>query len=129
MSQHDAFGKSGGAGSIDQCGHTISTLFVINWLGFNFFIQRTEADRHPVRNLCDHRTMPFGMLRGVWRDASHIDHTARAAVISNIINLAGRKPRVCEHRPCIHPSQGQKYRNECATVLAHQHDPIAGAHA
>src|SRR5271170_2587985 len=50
-------------------------------------------------------------------------------MIADIIDLTSRKPRIREHRPRIHANQGQEDRNECATVLANEHDAISGAHA
>ena len=69
------------------------------------------------------------MLARVVGDLDRVEDAAGAAVIPNEIDLALRKTRVHHHRPGIDLPCGKQNRSERETVLADDHDPVAGPNA
>ena len=111
MRQHDALRNTCRSGGINQRSHALCSLCV-NHLWFDFVIQRPNRDWAQSSDILDDCPMPFGMFPSMWRDARRVDHSAGAAVIPNLIDLARGKTCIDQNRPCIQtlpaPAESQR---------------------
>lgn len=128
MGQHDALGKAGCAGGIDEGGNAIRDLSV-DGFGLNLWVQRTKHDLTQARQVVDGSSMPFGVFPGLRRNAGGVKDATSAAVLPDRIDFARRQTGIDEHGPCVQGRHGEKRRHEWAAVLAHHHDPIPRPYA
>ena len=100
MRQHDAFGKPGRAGGIDQGSDTLRN-FGVDCFRFDFIVEWPIAIGPKLGRFLDDCAMPLRVFSGMGRHARGVDDPPGATVIPNLIDFARRETCVDQHRPCI----------------------------
>ena len=91
--QHDPLGKTCRTRRINQRGDALSN-FVVDWLGFDFFVQRSDRELTYTRGLADSRSISFRVLPSVWRHARCVDDATSSAVVPDRVDFTGCKTSV-----------------------------------
>jgi len=125
VGQHDALGRAGGAGGVEQHG---DPLRGVGGRGLGRHLRREGAERQradaagQVEGL---GAVPLGMGAGVGRGGGGVEHAARAGVVADLVDLARAEAGVGDHGPGLGRRDRQDQGGLGDAVLGHHHDPVA----
>ena len=128
VGQHDALGRAGRAGGVEQHGDALGR---VGGRGFGHDIrgERAEPQRTDIRQIEEIGSVPLGMGAGIGRGGDAVEHAPRAGVVADQIDLARAEPGIDHHRPGLGRRDGQDQGGLGDAVLRHHHDPVAGPDA
>ena len=106
MREHDALGRAGGAGGVDQ-DRDLAGAVGFDRLGLRHLVQRGNADAAKRPDIL-HRRVAARRVRGrFFGDVSREEHAPGAAVVPDLVEFARRQPRIGNNRPGIEAACGK----------------------
>ena len=128
MREHDALGRSGRAGGVDQ-DRDLACAVGFDRLGLRHLVQRGNANATESPDIPYRRVIARSVRGRFFRYASREEHAPGAAVFPDLIEFARRQPRIGNNRPGIEAACGEQQTGERNRILADEHQAIAGADA
>src|SRR5262249_1675875 len=91
--------------------------------------KRSDPNLAQTSHILHRRSLPLGVGGSMRRNAGRIENPPSTAVLLNFIDLRRGQPSIDQHAPYIKVRRCQQDDRKCPTVLADNHDTVAGPDA